>query len=160
MIGMGLPREATPETPIETPTFHAHTTSGVIHRIPRTDKSFTDPVSPAPSWPILSTPLCKHALVRSINPPTNQLSQRPPPPPPTFQNARKPQRHNHSRPQPRRRAPLLRRRRPNSKTLPKIRPRLPLLRLQPRRLLLPLAMVERLRPTHRPRRRRRPNPQR
>ena len=75
--------------------------------------------------------------------------QRPPPATPTLQHTTKPQWHHCPPTRPRRRSPVLRGCSPDLKAMSKNRPRLPLLRLQPRRQLVPLTLEQRVRAAHR-----------
>lgn len=85
---------------------------------------------------------CKRTQAFSLTKPN--IQQRPPPPPPTLVDTTEPQRHHLTAARTRRRSLIIRRRRPHLETLLQIRPRLPLLRLQPRWEFLPLALEQRI----------------
>lgn len=72
-------------------------------------------------------------------------SDRPPPTPSAFLNDDKSRRNHRAATVPRRRSSLLSRRLPHLEKLPNLRTRLSLLRLQPRRASLPLAVVQSIR---------------
>lgn len=76
---------------------------------------------------------------------TADMDQRPPPPPQPPRHQAQPPSHHLPRPRPDRRPPLLCRPAARNPPLPQVQPRLPSLRLQPRRRQLPFAVEQRVR---------------
>lgn len=130
----------------------------------RTTLPSTQPATSTLQWPpkTLLTRRCKLRSPSIPQPPplhpANQtpLPQRPPPPPQPQAHDNAPQLPPLHRAGPDRGPPLLRRPAPDHQALPPDQPRVPPLRLQPRRRLVPLALVQPVRPAAgRERRRRR-----